>query len=81
MNLSLSSSLVSLASRDTLLPVPVSPTHSTCFWFSSSWSMTQLLRTVSTVGTKMAWNGVPTGTENRGMVDCHVTQPPRPFMR
>ena len=52
--------LFSLSMTFRVLPVPVSPTHSTCLSLSRSLSMTYVYRTVSAVGTMMdakAWSG------------------------
>mmetsp|Transcript_14901 Transcript_14901/g.36049 ORF Transcript_14901/g.36049 Transcript_14901/m.36049 type:complete len:378 (-) Transcript_14901:66-1199(-) len=63
--------LLSLSITFSVLPVPVSPTHSTWLSLSSSLSMTYVYRTVSAVGTMISANACSGLTLYAGMVFIH----------
>ena len=66
--------LESLSITFSVLPVPVSPTHSTCLSFRNSASMMYVYRTVSAVGTMISANAASGFTAYSSTVCIHSTQ-------
>ena len=65
---------ISLFPTFNVFPVPVSPTHSTCFPATSRRSSRYVYRTVSGVGTMMSANGMSGSHLYSGAVSIHASQ-------